>query len=185
MRWTGLFDDLEAQAIDLFAAERSAEVADRTRGEFGRVQLSDRLRPALGSAVRLRCVGAQAVNGHIRRVGAEWVLIDEGFGREALVLLTGVLTVSGLGRLSSSPGSAGVVESRLGLRHVLRALIRDRSGVQLALVDGTIAGGTLDRLGRDFVELAAHPAGEARRGPAVREVLLVPLSGLVLVRRDE
>ena len=34
----------------------------------------------------------------------------------------------------------------------------------------------------DFIEMALHPAGEARRAGAVRSVVLVPLPSILLVR---
>jgi hypothetical protein len=81
------------------------------------------------------------------------------------------------------PESESVVESRLGLRHVLRGIARDRSAVRISLIDGTAIDGTIDRLGADFVEVAQHAAGELRRRDQVRDVVLVPLSALAVVRR--
>ena len=42
--------------------------------------------------------------------------------------------------------------------------------------------GTIDRVGRDHVDLAVHDRGEPRREGAVREVRIVPLAALLLVR---
>src|SRR6266536_4551293 len=122
MRWDGLFADLEAQAEALELAERAAEVDERARHEIGRIRLLDRLRPAVGVPVRLRCRGAVAVAGPLRRVGPDWLLVDEGGEREALVAIAAVLGVSGLGRLAAVPEGESVVESRLGLRHALRGI---------------------------------------------------------------
>jgi len=52
------------------------------------------------------------------------------------------------------------------------------------VIDGTAIDGTIDRLGADFVEVAQHAAGELRRRDQVREVALVPLSALAVVRRS-
>lgn len=183
MRWDGLFADLEAQAATLDNAQRAGEVDERARTEIGRIALLDRLRPAVGQSVRLRCRGGLDVVGVAVRVGAGWLLIDEGSNREALVATAELVSVSGLGRLSAVPDSQGVVESRLGLRHVLRGIARDRSAVSVHLVDATVADGTIDRIGADFVEIAAHAAGETRRRGEVRDVLVVPFSAVVAVRR--
>jgi hypothetical protein len=56
--------------------------------------------------------------------------------------------------------------------------------VSLQLSDGTSLAATLDRVGADFVEAAVHAPGEARRAAAVRDVLVVPMSALVAVRRS-
>lgn len=184
MRWDGLFADLEAQAAALETAERAAEVEERARIGVGELRLVDRLRAAIDVPLRFGCTGGVLVAGLLRRVGPDWVLVDEGAGREAISALGAVLSVSGLGRRSAPPMSGGVVASRLGLRHALRGLARDRSSLRIHLRDGSMLSGTLDRVGSDFVELAAHPAGETRRRADVREMLLLPVGNLVALRRD-
>jgi len=184
MRWDGLFADLEAQADALEIAERAAEVEERARVEVGRIRLLDRLRPAIGLPVRLRCLGAVAVAGIVRRVGPDWLLIDEGADREALVSTAAVLSVSGLARLSAAPETESAVESRLGLRHALRGIARDRSAVRIGDRSGVTIDGTIDRLGADFIEVAEHAAGESRRPADVRDVLVIPLAALAVVRRS-
>ncbi len=183
MRWDALFGDLEAQADALEHAERAAEVDERTRIEVATLALVDRLRAAVGSPLRLQCAGALLLAGDVRRVGPDWVLLDEG-GREDLVPLAAVLGISGLSRLSAVPNSSSPVESRLTLRHVLRGLARDRSAVQVARVDGSTLNATIDRVGADFVELALHAAGETRRRSEVRDVVDVPFRAVAAVRRQ-
>jgi hypothetical protein len=182
-RWEALFADLETQAAALDIAERAVEVEERTRIEVGRLRLIDRLRPAVGAAVRLRCSGDERVAGRLARVGPDWLLVLDEAGGEAVVVTAAVLSVSGVGRLSAVPESESVVESRLGLRHALRGIARDRSPVRISVFDGTTIDGTIDRLGADFVELAEHPTGELRRRDQVRDVALVPLSAVTVVRR--
>ncbi|WP_375499757.1 hypothetical protein [uncultured Jatrophihabitans sp.] len=183
MRWDELFADLEAQASALARAERGGEVDERTRGEVGTLALLDRLRAALGAPVRLHVLGGLTLAGAVSRVGPDWLLVDEQDGREAVVVLARVLRVRGLARYSAVPDSMSVVESRLGLRHVLRGIARDRSATRVHLVDGTVLDATLDRIGADFVEVAMHAPGEARRRHEVREVEAVPLSAVAVVRR--
>jgi hypothetical protein len=77
-----------------------------------------------------------------------------------------------------------VVESKLGLRHILRGVARDRSVLRVHLIDETVVDGTIDRVGSDFVEIAVHAAGEIRRQSEVREVLVVALSAIAAIRRD-
>jgi hypothetical protein len=173
MRWDALFDDLEAQAAVLDQAERAAEVEDRTRGEVGTLGLRDRARAAVGTELRLQLVGGAGVRG----------LLDEGDGREAVVATAQIVSVRGLGRYSAVPGSAGIVESRVGLRHALRGIARDRSTVRVQLVDGSTVDATIDRIGADFVEVATHPAGEPRRRVDVREIELLPIAAIASVRR--
>ena len=182
-RWEALFADLEAQAAAAEHAERAAEVDERTRGELAGLGTVDRLRAADGAAVRLRVSGGRTLSGVVDRVGPDWLLLAEDAGREAVVPLAAVLGVRGLSRFSAVPGTAGAVSSRLGLRSALRGIARDRSPVRLELADGSGLDATLDRVGADFVEVAVHAPGEARRRHDVAEVELVPFAGLVAVRR--
>ncbi|HEV7206583.1 MAG TPA: hypothetical protein VGN18_18395 [Jatrophihabitans sp.] len=183
MRWNGLFDDLEAQAEVLERGQRAAEIEERTRGEIGGLGVLDRLRAALGQPLRLRVDGGLAVAGTLVRVGPDWLLLDEGAGREVVVPTAALLGVRGLGRYSTAPGSAGVVASRLGLRHALRGIARDRSAVRVHLRDGATVDATIDRIGGDYVEAAVHPAGELRRRQEVRDVELIPLAAIAALRR--
>ncbi|MCU1659605.1 MAG: uncharacterized protein JWO57_4261 [Pseudonocardiales bacterium] len=182
MRWQGLFADLEAQAEALERAERAAEVDERARIEVGALGITDRVRPSVGAPVRLRCAGGLTLNGTLIQTGPDWLLVDEGAGREAVVALRAVVAIGGLGRWSDP--DRGAVGSRLGLRHALRGLVRDRSPVLVYLVDGSTIAATLDRVGADFVEVAAHPLGETRRRGHVREMQLLTLGSLVAVRRQ-
>lgn len=179
MRWTYLFADLESQAQSLADAERDGEVAERTRIETGRLTLLDRLRGAAGHPISLRCSGVGPCNGRLECVGPDWLLVVESTGAETLVPLHSVLGVGGLGRHSSAPGGT----LQLGMRSVLRGVVRDRAPVRLILLDGTPVDGTLDRVGADFVEVAEHPIGEARRPGVVQGIRTVPLCGFGAVRR--
>jgi hypothetical protein len=182
VRWDELFADLEAQAEALRAAERDTEVAELTRLETSRLSLASRLGPAAGTAVRVRCLGGTMLSGRLSGSGPGWLLLDEGAGREALLAAAAVTSVAGLGRLAASPSSA--VEASLGLGSVLRAVARDRSVLRVGLTDSTVLDGTLDRVAADYVELAVHAAGEPRRRAEVREVLVLPLAALAVLRRD-
>jgi hypothetical protein len=182
MRWDALFADLEAQLDAVQAEELSGEVADRTRHELGRLRTVDRLRAARGRQVVARLQGAGVLVGDVADVGADWVLLEEPGGGAALVALAAVVALSGVGTRSELPGSEGEVERRFDLRFALRRLVRDRAVVEVTLVDGTRVTGTLDRVGTDHLDLAQHDPGELRRASAVRQVLLLPLGAVTLVR---
>jgi len=183
MRWDLLFADLESQASALAIDQRRGEVDERARIELARVRLVDRLGPTVGLAVRVRCPAGISVSGTVAKVGSQWLLIDEPAGRQALVALASVLAITGSGRLSAPSDSLGRIDSRLGLAHALRGIARDRSVVHLDLIDGTGFDGTIDRAGADFLELALHAAGEVRRRAEVRDVAVVSLNAISVVRR--
>lgn len=184
MRWQALFADLEAQVEAAAAAELQAEVADRTRRETALLRTVDRLRAAEGHPLGVTVWGAGTVHGRLLDAGGDWLLLEETDLREALVPLAAVLGINGLSGRSAVPGSEGEVGRRLDLRWALRGLARSRAGVAVVLRDGSTVTGTLDRVGADHVDVAEHPPGEARRAAAVRQVRLVPLHALGLLRRS-
>lgn len=184
MRWDALFADLAAQREALDRAEVDSEVAERVRAEVGGLGLVDRARSAVGADLRLRLRGRLDVAGRLAGAGPDWLLLAEPGGREVLVASAQVVSVRGLPRSSATPGSAGAVESRLGVRQLLRAIARDRSAVRIHLVDGSIMNATIDRVGADFVEVATHLPGEPRRRSDVRDVVTLPLAAIVAVRRS-
>ncbi len=184
MRWDELFRDLEAQLEAYDAAGLAGEVAERTRRERAMLRLVDRLRPATGGPVRLHVQGVGAVQGELVHVGAAAAVVLEAAGRQALVPLTAVLAVTGLGPLSAVPDSEGQVVARLGLAHSLRQVARDRAPVTVHLIDASTVTGTLDRVGSDFLELAEHAVGEIRRRDVVTGVRTVPFAAIGVVRSD-
>ena len=183
MRWDALFADLEAQMHAANAPDE--EVAGLVRAEVGRTELADRLRGQLGAAVALQLADGQWLRGTVVEAAPQWLLLAESEGAqhpggpEALVPLTALDRVSGLTRAVAAP--AGEVERRLGLGAALRGLARDRAPVVLLLRSGPLPG-TVDRVGADHLDLAAHPAGEARRAGLVTDVVAVPFAALLAVR---
>jgi hypothetical protein len=182
MRWRQLFEDLAAQFQEAAAEAERAEVASRARYEAGAVALADRLRGAMGAGVTVRCRGAGRVSGVLADVGVDWVLLEEDRGADVLISLPALLAVGGLGRLTGAAEDAGPVRGQFDLRRALRALARDRSAVQVVLLDGAVLTGTVDRVGADFLEIATHHAEEWRRPSAVRGIEAVPLSAVAVVR---
>jgi hypothetical protein len=179
-----LFADLAAQGDALDWAELDSEVAERVRGEVGGLSFVDRARAAVGTELRLRLRGNLDVGGRLAGAGPDWLLLHEPDGREVLVAIAQLVSVRGLPRSSAAPGSAGLVESRVGVRHLLRAIARDRSAVRVHVADGSTMDATIDRVGADFVEVATHLPGEPRRRADVRDVVTLPLTAVVAVRRS-
>ena len=180
MRWDDLFRDLEAQLEAAAAAELDAEVADRTRREAAQLALVDRARAAVGHPVTLRVLGAGPVDGLLVDVGAQWLLLAETSGRQALVPLSGGAVAGRAAGLdvSARRGRSGVRPARARLGPA-----GHRPGpvpVQVVLTDGSVLAGTLDRVGSDFVELTEH--GEVRRRGEVTGVRTVPFAALALLR---
>jgi len=182
MRWEQLFADLEAQLVEGEAATEQAEESSRARAEHGRVLLADRLRGSVGAQVTLGCRGTGELTGRLVDVGVDWLLLTDAQQREVLVAAEAVCAIGGLGAVTAPAAVAGEVARRLDLRRALRGLARDRATVSCLLEDGAVLGGTVDRVGADFVELAEHPIDQPRRRAAVTSVRAVPLRAVVAVR---
>jgi hypothetical protein len=182
MRWEQLFADLEAQAAEQESAAELAEESSRARAEQGRVLLADRLRGAVDRELTLSCRGAGDLAGRLVDVGVDWVLLVDGQAREVLVAAGAVTAVAGLVAGTAPAVERGEVARRLDLRRALRGLARDRAPVSCLLEDGGVLGGTVDRVGADFLELAEHPVDAPRRRGAVTAVRAVPLRAVAAVR---
>ncbi|MEI4272091.1 hypothetical protein TEK04_10190 [Klenkia sp. LSe6-5] len=181
MRWEQLFAELEAAFEAEESAVEQAEAGSRARAAAGTLRLVDRLRGASGHQLVLDCRGAGVVRGRLVDVGVDWVLLTDERGRDLLVALAAVQSVSGLGALTAPPEDDGVVARAWDLRRAVRGLVRDRAPVQLLLDGGSALAGTLDRVGADFVELAEHHLDEPRRRGAVRAVRAVALAAVAVV----
>jgi hypothetical protein len=182
VRWEQLFSDLEGQYAEANRQELAAEVADRTRRETARIHLAHRTRLAIGAELRVGLGAAGDLAGLLSAAGPDWLLIRPSAGSECLVAEHAVGWLSGLPGVAEEPEAVPVVESRLDLRYVLRGIARDRSPVVVDLRDGTRLTGTIDRVGADFLDLALHASGEARRPSSLLGVRTVSLAAVAVVR---
>lgn len=179
MRWDLLFADVEAQLEAQERRDLEAEAAGLRRAELARISLAERLAPREGQRLSLRLRDGSDQTGTCVRSASEWVVLVDG-PAQVLVPLAAVTWVLGLSAASGPPAPT----VRLPLGHALRALARDRAGVRVR-VDGGELTGTLDRVGADHMDLAMHPAGQARRPGAVRQVASVRTAALLTVRSTE
>ena len=53
--------------------------------------------------------------------------------------------------------------------------------MQITDLDGTVVTGTIDIVGADYLELAAHPVDEARRSADVRTTVVIPSVAVALI----
>jgi hypothetical protein len=181
MRWDQLFADLNAEFEAGLQAELEAEIAERARAEFSRIDLLDRLRAATGRSVTISVDGAGTLVATVGQVGAGWALLEAG-GVEILLNAAAIVSVAGLSNGGAQALPSHSVESRLGLGFVLRGLARDRSRIIAQLRDGDALGGSVDRVGADAVDIAEHPPGESYRVSARGVVRSVPFAAISLVR---
>ncbi|MBK4346399.1 hypothetical protein IV501_02020 [Lacisediminihabitans sp. G11-30] len=194
MRWGKLFDDLEGQLEQELEAEEVDLRAEEERLRLGRLSLRDRLlalhRDPACDAVTLQ-LADHRVSVRPVSIGKDWLsgdLVDgTARGLQCIVPLASIDAVivdRKQVRLSLVPQpeeDGSRLSARLGLAFVLRDLCRRRRAVELVTASGIIVG-TIDRVGRDHLDLAEHPIGVARRESAVLQYRVLPFERLVYLR---
>lgn len=196
MRWDRLFDDLEGQLEQGISAEERDLAAEEERLRIGRLSIRDRL--AALSAVRGRdpswSVRVQLTTGltvafRPTTFGRDWIsgdLPESPTGAQCVLPVSGIaglrLTASQVrDTLSPAFPSRPGVPDRLGIGFVLRDLCRRRAALELHTTLGVLHG-TVDRVGRDHLDLAEHEPAVQRRSSAVSGYRTVALSTVVMVR---
>jgi hypothetical protein len=198
MRWDNLFDDLESQLEQELTAEEIDLQAEEERLRLARLGIRDRLRSLGGAAAsRDRTLHLQLADGSRVTIapatfGRDWLageLLEESGRRPQCIVALDAVDGVILSRdqvLASVDASGGeeppsALSARLGLAFVLRDLCRRRQPVELRVRDGRLHG-TIDRVGRDHIDLAVHESGLPRRESAVVEYRIVRTGHIVLVR---
>lgn len=198
MRWDNLFDDLESQLEQGLEADDVDQRAEEERLRLSRLTLRDRLISIQRSGgdraiLRLRLSDGSPASVRPATFGKDWIsgdLVEESArGSQCIVSLAAVGQVAldrqevtdSLGVAALEP--TGSLASRLGIAFVLRDLCRRRRSVELLTAFGTVHG-TIDRVGRDHLDLAVHERGTARRENEVVQYRMVSFGQLLLVRLD-
>lgn len=179
MRWDELFADMEAQLEAARFRDLEREAAELTRAETAEALLQDRFVACRRALVHAGLRGGSAVRGEVVTAGMGWIMLADA-AAEVLIPVESLLWVEGLDRRRGDPER----RSRLGLGHAVRALAQARAAVRVVLVDGVPGAaleGTIDRSGRDHLDLAMHPDDEFRRRRAVRAVRTVPYTAIACV----
>ena len=194
MRWDHLFDDLAGQLEHELQSEESDLQLEEERLRLGRLSLRERLAvlkaspdPAL-SRVRVRVRTGETHDLRLVTVGRDWLAgdIESGPGSsQAIIPLTAVDSIvltQHQAEVSLDPlVTTSELAARLGVAFLLRDLCRRRAAVSVVTATGSAAG-TIDRVGRDHLDLAVHDLESPRRSSAVEHVRVVGFDQLLLVR---
>jgi hypothetical protein len=183
MRWDALFDDLETQLAAGQRLDLDAEITERTRAEEATVELADRLRGSLGRLITVRLASGSTFTGTLSHAGSQALVLDEP-RHQVLVPYASAVSYLGLSRLAVPEQSK--VRQRLGLASALRGLARDRAALAVLMSGGTAGEtrlhGVIDRVGRDYLDLAVTGDGEERRTANVRQLATIPLAAVTGIR---
>jgi hypothetical protein len=142
----------------------------------------NRLRAQVGAVVRLHVAGVGVVEGVLQRIGLDFLLLDTGV--ETIVALDAVTAAAGLPPDALADAGVSQVARRLPMRTALRALAMDRAYVVVRRRSGESDGGTLSRIGADFVDLLRHDPVEPPRTGSTRSSLTVATTWLAAVVRQ-
>jgi hypothetical protein len=173
-----VFDELEAEFEAELQREAEDEAAAAVAAQVGEVPLWEHLSRRIGGRLSVR-VGGLRLDGILLATYPDFVAVRTADGRQHLVRL-GPETSIGLGprRAQLGPPSTGEVARRYGLRLALRELARRREPVRVTLAEQGMVSGTIEVVGQDYLEIAEHDLGEARRRDAVTGYRLLPLEAV-------
>lgn len=192
MRWQQLFDDLEGQLEQELGAEEVDLRAEEERLRLGRLALRDRLKPLVEAraTIDLALRDGRRLTLTAGAMGRDWLAGEtETAPRGSVVIPIGAVRsvlptpeqLAATLRAEPVPEPPTALSARLGLSFVLRDLCRRRSAVEVWLT-GEALHGTIDRVGRDHLDVAEHAAGEPRRRGSIARIRLVPFDAVDLVR---
>jgi hypothetical protein len=175
-----VFDELEAAFEAGLRREAEQEALAAVRAELGETVLWEQLARRVGThAVVL--AGARVFRGAIVASYPEFLVLRADDGTEHLVRYGPAISV-GLPpespELQPAPAPAA---RRYQFALALRELARRREPVRVELVDAARVDGTIEAVGSDYLEVAEHDPGEARRRAAVRARRFIGFAAVVAV----
>lgn len=194
MTWDRLFDELELQLDDEARREEATARVEEERLRLGRLTIRDRLAgiaqgesPSAVGAVRVELRNGLTLTVQHLTFGRDWFagrLVGSFHGERQCVVpfeaITAILATRDdlVPSLRDAPQSP--IKDRIGLPFALRDLCRRRLALRI-IVDNGEFHGTIDRVGRDHVDLAVHDRGTLRRERAVVHYRVIPLARLLVV----
>ncbi|MEW1806147.1 hypothetical protein [Pseudarthrobacter sp. NPDC080039] len=182
MRWDALFHDMEGQFAEADRLALDSEINERARAEMVGLSLEDRLRAAVGFRIAVHLLCGESAHGELTHAGADALVLDEG-PHQVLIPYAAAARYVGLGRYTLQEDSG--VRRAIGLAHSLRCLARDRAEISVTTAGsgGPVRlAGVIDRVGKDYIDLASVIPGEDRRRNSVSQVSAIPFAALVMIR---
>jgi hypothetical protein len=162
-----VFDELEAEFEAGLRLEAEQEAVAALRAGMGETVLWEQLARRVGIQA-VAHVGAHRFRGTMLASYPEFLVLRADDGAEHLVRPGPAVSVG----LPSEPSSLRPVPAAPAHRYqfalALRELARRREPVRVDLADGSRVDGTIEAVGSDYLEIAEHDPGEARRRAAVK-----------------
>jgi hypothetical protein len=169
-----VFEELEAG----LRLEVEQETVAALRAGIGETVLWEQLARRTGTQAVVHA-GTRCFRGVIVAGYPEFLVLHDGDGTEHLIRY-GPATSVALPAEPTTLQPAGVAR-RYRLSLALRELARRREPVRMELVDGGRVDGTIEAVGSDYLEIAEHDPGEARRRRAVKARRFLDLAAIAAV----
>lgn len=195
MRWDSLFDDLAGQLDHEIDADDAGVRLEAERLRRGRLTLRDRLQALQlergpGDVLAVELVDGTTWRLRIRSLGKDWFQASSGRDDQCEL----VVPLHAVAAIGLSPAQADWSLDEVGPRQpslldrlttsfLLRDLCRRREGVVVHTRGGRWSG-TIDRVGRDHLDLAVHEPGAVRRAKDIDQIRIVAFTELVAVERS-
>jgi hypothetical protein len=175
-----VFDELEAEFEAGLRREAEQESLAAVRAEVGATVLWEQLARGIGTEAAV-FAGARAFRGSVVASYPEFLVLRATDGTEHLIRYGPAGSVALPAEPPTLRPAPVAAARRYQLALALRELARRREPVRVELVDGTGCDGTIESVGGDYLEVAEHDLGEARRRAAVRARRFVGFPAVVAV----
>jgi hypothetical protein len=175
-----VFDELEAEFDAGLRREAEQEALAAVRAEIGTTVLWEQLARRIGGEATA-LAGGRAFRGTAVASYPEFLVLRAGDGTEHLIRFGPAVSVALPAEPPDLRPAPAAATRRYQFALALRELARRREPVRVELVDGTSCDGTIEAVGSDYLEVAEHDLGEARRRTAVRARRFVGFAAVVAV----
>jgi hypothetical protein len=175
-----MFDELEAEFEAGLRREADQETMAAVRAELGSTVLWEQLARRLGTDM-VAIAGDRVLRGSAVASYPEFLVLRADDGAEHLIPYGPAVSVALPAEPPPLRPTPGPAVRRYQLALALRELARRRDPVRVDLGDGTSMDGTIEAVGRDYLEIAEHDPGVAQRRAAVRARRFVGFAAIVAV----
>jgi hypothetical protein len=175
-----VFDDLETEFEAGLRREAEQETRAAVRAELGATVLWEQLARRVDSEL-VAFAGPRTLRGSIAASYPELLVLRAADGAEHLIRYGPAISFALPAEPPALQPTPGPAVRRYQFTLALRELARRREPVRVALVDGTDVDGTIEAVGSDYLEVAEHDPGEARRRAAVRARRFVGFAAVAAV----
>jgi hypothetical protein len=175
-----VFDELEAEFEAGLRREAEQEALAAVRAEVGTTVLWEQLARRIGSETTV-LAGARAFRGGVVASYPEFLVLRAADGSEHLIHYGPAVSIALPADPPTLQPAPPAATRRYQFALALRELARRREPVRVELADGARCDGTIEAVGSDYLEVAEHDLGEARRRVAVRARRFLGFAAVVAV----